>query len=531
MRLFLTFCIVLSAVFVGEASRTHKKKNFHLEKKEKEKPKITETEKKHINKLSIQAKRMLMEGEGFRSYSNISGKIAYYKATCPVCENVFKAITVDRQLPEKGMDADYCKHSKNLSAYDFKIWTCCSCGYSNFPHLFRQKPKAYDDAKFKKSIHIALKTLFIKNMGIDINKLGYNLDQSDIPTFMKYFLFKLNIPKGDFSNKILADFHLHYSWIHRQRFLAPIAHPNLSIPISVFNEKLRNYAKRNKVNHISSSPSLVLQFLQQVKFSPSQNIEGSLALHFKAKCMNRLGRPKLAMQLMKEAIAFTIDSNLRRILINKKRILLDEFEQSKLALKHIKLALRENAYEKETPQYVYLIGQLSKRLELNNTANLWLNASVKLLKNYSDPSYELAKTELRQLPPFIDQDQFEMDKILIQTIISDYTKEYIKGDKNTPKFSLDEVHLWLVAMERACLKYYTELDFDPKNLKELVDVGLLTKHPKLTGETIKYFKVEIDDKSTMAKKRFKLSSVIPFEDKDGLFWPSINNGKISRVRY
>ncbi len=528
MRVLLIICFLLSAVNLCSASRDHKKKSF---KQDKKKAELISKDKQKLSKLSIQAKRMLNEGEGHRNHSNISGSVNKFQAHCPICQNEFSAIYIDRQPPEKGMDADFCKHTYNPSAYDFNMWSCTKCGYSNFPHIFHEKPKAFDDPKFSEKAKSTLRQLFIQYMGIDVNKLGYNLDQADVPTFMKYFLFKLSIPSSEFSNKLLGDFHLHYSWIHRQRFLAPIANPNLSLTISIFNEKVKNYAKRLKVHKITSKPELVLAFLQQEKFDPDQNTEICLALHYRAKCYDRMGNPKMAMHLMKEAIAKTLDPNLRKILISKKRTLLDEFEQSKLALKYIKLALRENAYGKETPQFIYLIGQLSKRIGLENLANLWINSSLKLLINYSEPIHALAKKELSKLPEFIDHENFEMDKILISSTINNYENQYIDEDnKNNPKFELKEVNMWLSAMEKACIKYYTELDFDPKNLKELIDVGLLKSHPKLSSEAIKFFKIEVNSKKTNASTRYKLSSIIPYEDSEGLFWPSITNGKISRLR-
>ena len=173
--------------------------------------------------------------------------------------------------------------------------------------------------------------------------------------------------------------------------------------------------------------------------------------------------------------------------MTKKRTLLDEFEQSKLALKYIKLALRENAYGKETPQFVYLIGQLSKRIGLDNLAHMWINASLELLKSYSTPIHDLAKSELAKLPEFIDHEDFEMDRILISSTINRYKDRYIDGDsRNNPKFDLKNINIWLSAMEKACIRYYTELDFDPKDLKELVEVGLLKSHPKLSSEAIKF---------------------------------------------
>jgi hypothetical protein len=531
MRFILFICLLLSTIVEVSASKNQKKRNFHQDKKDESKKEITKEEKEQLSKLSIRAKRMLIEGEGFRNSTNISGTVSHYQTQCPICSHTFKAMYVARQLPEKGMDPDFCKHTANPSAYDYNIWTCSSCGYSNFPHIYHIKPKAFENPEFSKKQKETMRQLFIKYLGVDVNKLGYSLDQADIPTFMKYFLFKLSIPESKFSNRLLADFHLHYSWVHRQRFLSPIVHPNLSIPVSVFNEKLKTYAKRTKIHNITSKPELVLTFLKQARLDADQNTEIGLSLHYQAKCWDRLGHPKISMHLMKKAIASTINSNLRKILINKKRILVDEFEQSKLALKHIKLALRENAYGKETPQFVYLVGQLSKRLELNNLAHLWIDASVKLLPYTSKPTLNLAQKQKTKLPLFLDNESLDMDRILINTIVREYSEKYIEGDQqNNPKFELKEVNNWLYAMEKACVKYYTELDFDPKNLKELVEVGLLKSYPRLSKEAIRFFKVEINQKNAIATNRYKLSSIIPYEDKEGLFWPSISHGKISRLR-
>lgn len=527
LKKFSLTLFLLSIVIYSVDAKTHEKinKKSHVLKEHKKKE---EEAKKELSKLQLKAKRMMHEGEGHRDYKNISGKVKTHYAKCPVCDNSFQALYVERQLSEKGMDPDLCKHSKYPSAYDFNLWCCSRCGYSHYAHLFHIKPKAFEDKSFEDHIRKKLKQLFIVNLGTDINKIGFSLDQRDIPTYIKYHLCAQHLYKQEYPPELYADFHLKYSWVHRIRFGSSIVDPSISLPVSVMNEQLVKYAKRQKVDNITSHPSLIEDFLMQLEIEDDEIIHRALKKFYLSKIKNRMGNPHFAMKLIKEGISLSLNTKLRNILIDKKRILTDEFNQSKLALKNIKIALQENAYKKDTPQFIYIAGMIHKRLGLNNTAYLYLSSSQNDLKNYSEPLYLLAQKQIDEIKIYDPDAGLEIDRILIHNALRNY-HQLLKS--STPAFRLQEVQRILIGLEKASMKYFTELDFDPQSLKELKDVGLLSSYPELDQETLKYFKLKILKDQNVTHGRFLLSSTIPFEDENGLFWPSIQQGKLKRTRY
>ncbi|MBF0197748.1 MAG: DUF2225 domain-containing protein, partial [Planctomycetes bacterium] len=252
-RTLLLFLVLFScATFNSEAEGRIRKSRTEPEKQQESKDQksspeeqketeIEKQEKKAFGRLAHRSKIMLQEGEGHRSLSNVAGKSSRIPLVCPLCAQDFIGINVKEQAADKGIDRDLCRHSFSKSAYDFDFWTCPACGYTNIKHFFPSIDKEVFGEERKTATTLLMDQLFSMQMGVNISKVGFKLDQEDIPTNIKYALYSKNSKLFDYDWNIKADIHLKYAWTERARFIAPILSPSLSNSNTIIRKKLEKY--------------------------------------------------------------------------------------------------------------------------------------------------------------------------------------------------------------------------------------------------------------------------------------------------
>ena len=99
--------------------------------------------------------------------------------------------------------------------------------------------------------------LQIQHLGINHQKLGYKVDQEDIPTVVKYSPHgKVDRPTLNLDENIMADFYLNFAWCQRRQTLRPhrLSHP-YPTPSDLINERLLDYGDARASPTSSPSPS------------------------------------------------------------------------------------------------------------------------------------------------------------------------------------------------------------------------------------------------------------------------------------
>ena len=212
------------------------------------------------------------------------------------------AVNTDLHAADRGMDRDFCCHSNNKSSYDFNVWTCSKCGYSNHKSFFSFGPTtAFTDAE-KEAIKAQWVTVFLETLGVNLIQYAAPISQEDIPSFLKYQMMLSILPKLNLPWKVKADFYLNYAWIERLRFCASISSPTLSTTISSINESLKDYEKGKNLDHLVSNPKDLLVFLETLDVKSRSDLGYKFLLKlYQAAQMDRLGFNGRANEIVKEA--------------------------------------------------------------------------------------------------------------------------------------------------------------------------------------------------------------------------------------
>ena len=161
---------------------------------------------KSPSQLKLRAQNMILEGEGQRNISTFDEQSSTLKISCISCGNNFMAVNTDLHAADRGMDRDFCCHSNNKSSYDFNVWTCSKCGYSNHKSFVSFGPTtAFTDAE-KEAIKAQWVTVFLETLGVNLIQYAAPISQEDIPSFLKYQMMLSILPKLNLPWKVKADF-------------------------------------------------------------------------------------------------------------------------------------------------------------------------------------------------------------------------------------------------------------------------------------------------------------------------------------
>ncbi len=491
--------------------------------------KMDAVEQKKLSKLEISAQQMQTEGEGRRSRSDISGKVEEKEVVCPICDLKMPVWIVERQLAEKGVDRDFCKHSKARSAYDFDVWCCPRCGYAAFGQLFQRTAESALKEKVVRESTPALRQLFKRQLNVDIEKFGFQLDQMDIPTIIKYHMMEHVLEDLGASDYEKARFYLQFAWAERQRLLAPVSHPALSVAVSTFNTRWEAYKKSTDSPDLIRDPAEVAAFLDGVEGGGKLNDEERLLLAiYRAGQTDRLGFPARSRQLLEDAGRLTMPAEVLAVARFKREVLEHEFELMKKALVLLKEALRRREIPVDRrPEHIYLVGELSRRIGLFPEARVWFDLVARVLpegsalKTWSGEQGKLlSPQEKAETSPALDAEMSFAGKIQRelaedQRAASDQHKALDKEMENTEE--------WLRTLSRAVEVYHMEYDAYPADLNELVSLGILHEHQRLETVAAERFVLAVNSHARGEENAFRITCRLPQRDGEGLYWVTVNS--------
>ncbi len=475
-------------------------------------------------KLKLHVRKMLTQGEGFQMDRQGNSLI---KIQCPNCQDIITVINQEKSNPTRGIDRDFCKHTRKKTQNDLDIWSCPNCGYSHHKSFFINPPSTSLSEDEQSELKGFMISLHLEHLGINVHQLGYQMEQEDIPTVIKYTLMEKLLPKLDCSAKTKADFYLNFAWCERRRLCSPISSPSLSNTLGLINEELNNIASRDDVVNITSQPQIVISALHEI-----QAMHRGALLQFTCQLLeidqlDRLGHRGHAIAKARTSIQGNNPKELRALAKFKYDRLINETSHLKECLIHMKDAIRKNEYSfNELSSCIYLIGELHRRVGLYDEAKLWLTKACSIgpqtLRTW-------ASEQLSSLPQVAINKVSEGESILLHTAIA-RLKTLKPVSPNIPPSSLSHrlAKRWMESLHLACTKYHDLYQIDPESLNELFHLELLKGQPNLQLDSLRYFQLEIDKNSLSPSSRYTIKCILPFKDSLGFFSSSYKQGSFQR---
>lgn len=487
-------------------------------------------------KLRLKAKEMIMEGEGKRSTQKIEGEMDFLMVKCPMCTEKIKTIHVKKQMQSKGIDRDFCRHTFRKSALDFDLWCCPHCGYTHFKNFFPLELEQEFIDQHKERLRLNLYDSLRKSSGVNIDKLGFILDQEDILTSIKFSQMQLVLKDLNLPLALQADFHLRFAWSERIRLCQPISDPALSNSIGMIIERLKLYEHKTEQERIISDPKAMLAFFSSLGEERREKVINFLCQIYEAQQWDRLGYPSKAKSLLRSALKQAPSDNARKVPLFKIKVLENEIYHLKEALVCFKEAIKTEDTNLDLTHLPYLIGELYRRIELFAESKAWLKLAKKLIAEQEDKSFvEWIEDTQNTLPKNMDLKVQESELILIaktEKMIRERKAKLIsETDTNTqPNFSKGTIDQWLESIHKASVFYYKELNIDPKNVQELVDMGLFKNDPRLEKQAPRLFRLNISKTEFNPISRYNINCLISFSDQEGYYWPSLIEGELTKSR-
>lgn len=495
------------------------------------------SEEERLGKLGIAARQMLSEGEAYSATANISGEARFHQTQCPVCDQRFTGIDIERQSIERGMDRDLCKHSINPSAYDFDIWTCPKCGYSQFKHFFSQEVPDIVRSSVHGIVTETFFSLFRVERNISLDKVGFLISQKDIPSQIKYHLAGITLPAFVTPHRLRALYYLQYMYIERHRMSAPIVNQNLSVPVSWFNSQLQKYKELNGIPEEQfAKPETIYAFLEELEQTKEKwSIQDrTLFAIFRAVALDRLGFPSEALSNLRKVEDYKKpDNHAYAVAVFKLDILQHEFYLLKEALMEIREALRANEYPaKEIPSMVYLCGELSRRAGLHTEAYAWLQAAATLFPDDS-PLHEWSLEQAALIPQKFRAEKLdETEELFLNIVLRDARIPKQDGEDDSAEMNR-RIAKWIRLLYEALAKYRKELEAWPESVEEMAKLGLLDQDPSLKASAPELFGMAKNPESLYNANAtpYCISTLNPVSDEQGTFWLAVTEtGRILRLK-
>lgn len=474
--------------------------------------------------LKMRAKSMLIEGEGKRNRAGISGEMNRMVVVCPLCKNDFQAVNLEDRSANKGRDRDFCPHNSFKSGLDFDIWTCPDCGYSHHKSFFHQLPETPEG--FDLLLRKQLKEEFSRQYRVNIQKLGYTLDQEDIPRSTKYLQLHTLMPYVDLPWKVMADLHLKTAWSERLRLCEPVVQPTLSKDVGIINEAFDEHEKRLRLDTpMIQDPAAVIVFLDE-KMKKSISDRQTFLLHiYKAGQLTRLGHPQQASRELKKAVMMKLPKEMRSIATFKTRLLESESRHLKEAIIATKEAIRAGEHlREEIESTIYLLGELQRRIGLFAEAALWFDQAM---ESSPEPLRTWAKEQRALLPPNPGLAP-DSEKILIQRALDQLKKSAVAnsdGPIDPATISPQRVRRWLWEIHLAAIHYRRTYGLDPESLMELHELKLLAGQPDLTLPYLRAFNLDVDRNQAITSLRYTVRCILPVKSDNGAFMLSLTRGE------
>lgn len=478
--------------------------------------------------LRKSAREMMAEGEGLKLRRPFAGEATSLEAKCPVCDNKFSAYHITDAKADRGIDRDFCRHSKYKSNVDLDIWTCTQCGYSHFKNFFNMALKPQLPEKVIERQKAFLSQLFVKALGVNVRKLGFQIDQQDIPKSIKFALMESLLPYLDLAWKVRADFHLRYAWAQRIRATEPLRSPYMSGSLGSINSALQVFEKRHSLEPIVADPAQVMLFLDEYEEKETSSQSIFLARVLRSAQLNRLGFLHGASEEIKEAVLMKNPEPIRKVAVFRNQLLESQIKHLKEAVVATKESLRVEEHTKEELlSTIYMLGELQRRIGLFAESEIWFKTYLDLEEA---PLRSWVEEQLSSLPKARGLAP-DSEKVLAQTVSDRYLelKKEDSGEMDPSQITHDQVRRWLSEINIAAVTYHRKYKLDPENLMELFQLGYLKGQPDLETKHLRFFQLKSNDASPLASTRYTVNCLLPLFDDQGSFMAASSRGRLIRI--
>jgi tetratricopeptide (TPR) repeat protein len=477
--------------------------------------------------LRRSARKMLDEGEGLKHRNALAGEVTTLRAECPVCNEKFSAYHMTEGAADKGIDRDLCRHASHISSLDLDIWACTNCGFSHFKSFFNQKLNPPLPEELRKKQEAFLARAFVEVLGVNVTKIGFKIDQQDIPRSIKYTLMENLLPQLGLPWKVKADFHLRKAWSERLRGCETLRSPYMSGALGSINSALKSFEKRHDLKPIMADPAQVLLFLDHY-LEKDKSLQGRFLVHvFRASQLNRLGFLHGASEELKKAILMNNPKPIRELAVFRNRLLESQIKHLKEAVIATKESLRVEEHSRDELQStIYMLGELQRRIGLFAEARVWFKTYLDLGEN---DLTVWVKEQLSALPKSVGLAP-DSEKVLAQTVSDRFLELKKEDEKDDPsQITKEQVRRWLSEINIAAVTYNRKYKLDPENLQELFQLGYLKGQPDLELQHLRFFQLKSNSGSPLASTRYTVNCLLPLFDKEGSFMASSSRGRLIRT--
>ena len=250
------------------------------------------------------------------------------------------------------------------------------CGYSHLKNFFPLEVDEEFKAKHADTLKLAFFERLRQTTGLNIDKLGFTLDQEDIYTAVKFSQVEMVLDDLKFNNSMKADFHLRFAWSERMRLCQPISEPILSNAIGIIIDRLKLYEHEKQLKRITSNPKQTLAFLASLEEEREDKVINFLCLIYEAQQWDRLGQSSRARELLKEAMKKSPSEKSKKVPMFKLKVLENEIKHLKEALIAYKEAIKANEEDLDLQHPPFLIGELHRRIGLFPESKAWLELAL-----------------------------------------------------------------------------------------------------------------------------------------------------------
>lgn len=351
------------------------------------------------------------------------------KVVCPACDG--KNIPVITLTSQRiALDYDFCEHFVGDSPNNLDLWCCSLCGYTTYRKIFTQPIEDEDKAFVKKFLTDAIHNKVKDEFGNLLKDLKNKpLSQKIIPTSIKIKNFVTFVDhRNDIDEKWKASFYVKAVYAARNNIAIAPSCTSLNFAFIDISKKaeadVKITEKEKQLPHVSAYYlNYYLMAIENYKPESKERI----ALHILiAQCFNRLGYYSESKKNLAKANEICIkykDLNDASKIIKDLSEYIDlEKECSIKAISSMKDALEQKLdYGKNQTGIIYLIGELSRRVEMYSDAYLFLSAS-KMIFPPENPIFSWIEDHLKRK-------EFKNDEFLLLTP-PPYLKQIVLDHKN-----------------------------------------------------------------------------------------------------
>ncbi len=296
-----------------------------------------------------------------------AGRLIRYEITCPVCRQVFTAVTCSGANTDEGVDRDLFGRASGPQPEYYRIATCPRCGYSGYETDFRESGVVPADVRNR----------ILKRPQLTLPK-GFTpaSDPLDLDAAVRYELAITCYQWQKRSDEALAWLHLRAAWIQRDEGSA--LPPDRGLARVMEFARMWRPKPTPKDNQAEVEMQLATRIAEAVaggRFTRYQRpyVDLTLAMLLRRHGENRQAAPMLDGLIESNPFPTALQDAIRRMRDSIDR----ERKHQVAAAECFERALLGNQIsEANRPAACYLLGELNRRIGRDREAVRWYDQAL-----------------------------------------------------------------------------------------------------------------------------------------------------------